>query len=149
MSDPDFPSTRLSEALYITSRLLIQRIQSRLNEFGLTYPQFLALTVLWEEDGLRVHELGAKMSLDSGTLTPLLKKLESQNILKRKRGEADERTVSIHLTYPGKSLQTKVLEAIRSLEEELATDLGEETARLLPLSEEYLEKLKSIKSPNS
>lgn len=145
MPHPDFPSIRLSEALYITSRLLIQRIQTKLNEFGLTYPQFLVLSILWEEDGLKVHQLGEKLRLDSGTLTPVLKKLESQNILKRKRGEEDERTVSIHLTYPGKSLQAKVLEAIRVFEENLTSGLGKETDKLLPPLEDYLEKFSPIR----
>jgi MarR family transcriptional regulator, organic hydroperoxide resistance regulator len=94
MANPEFSSIELSSLLYSSSRLLIQQIQLRLNEFGLTYPQFLVLSILWELDGLKVHQLGEKLNLDSGTLTPLLKKLESQNILKRKRGEEDERTVS-------------------------------------------------------
>lgn len=144
MPNSEFPVLQLSKQLYSASRLLIQLFQRRLTSFGLTYPQFLALTILWQEDGLKVHELGVKMCLDSGTLTPLLKKLESQNMLKRKRGEADERTVSIHLTYPGKSLQSKVLEAIRLLEEDLRPELGEATAKLLLPSEDYLEKLRSI-----
>ncbi|HSF52533.1 MAG TPA: MarR family transcriptional regulator [Algoriphagus sp.] len=145
MASNDFPSIRLSLALYTCSRLLIQQIQSKLNEFGLTYPQFLVLSILWEEDGLKVHQLGERLSLDSGTLTPLLKKLESQNILKRKRGEADERTVFIHLTYPGKSLQAKTLEAITLLEEQLEFHLGKETQKLLPVMEDFLVKLKTMK----
>jgi DNA-binding MarR family transcriptional regulator len=83
--------------------------------------------------------------LDSGTLTPLLKKLESQNLLKRKRGDTDERTVSIHLTYPGKTLQSKTLEGIRELENQLAQNLGRSTEKLIPQVEELLENLKSIK----
>jgi DNA-binding MarR family transcriptional regulator len=98
----------LSLQLYSSSRIIIQLIQSRLNEFGLTYPQYLVLSVLWKEDGLRVNEIGQRLELDSGTLTPLLKKLEAMNFLKRQRGEADERTVTAELTYPGKSLQSKV-----------------------------------------
>lgn len=145
MANTDFPSIRLSQALYTTSRLLIQQIQSKLNEFGLTYPQFLVLMILWENDGLKVHQLGEKLSLDSGTLTPLLKKLESQNLLKRKRGEADERTVSIHLTYPGKSLQSKTQGVITLLEEQLEIRLGNEIQNLLPRLEDFLDKLKALK----
>lgn len=145
MANTDFPSIRLSQALYTSSRLLIQQIQINLNEFGLTYPQFLVLMILWENDGLKVHQLGEKLSLDSGTLTPLLKKLESQNILKRKRGEADERTVSIHLTYPGKSLQSKTLGAITLLEEQLEIQMGKEIQKLLPGMEDFSEKLKALK----
>jgi DNA-binding MarR family transcriptional regulator len=146
MATTDYLSIRLSQALYTTSRLLIQQIQVKLNEFGLTYPQFLVLLILWENDGLKVHQLGERLSLDSGTLTPLLKKLEGQNILKRKRGEADERTVTIHLTYPGKSLQAKTLEAISLLEQQLEIQLGKEIQKLLPGMEEFLDKLKALKT---
>ncbi|PZX53166.1 MarR family winged helix-turn-helix transcriptional regulator [Algoriphagus chordae] len=103
---------QVSLSLYSSSRLLIQLIQSSLNELNLTYPQFLVLSVLWEEDGLKVNEIGKRLYLDSGTLTPLLKKLEAMNYVKRQRGEADERTVHVELTYPGKSLQSKVQEAL-------------------------------------
>ncbi len=145
MADSEFPILDLSRNLYSCSRLLIQRIQQPLNNFGLTYPQFLALSILWDEDGLRVNELGAKMNLDSGTLTPLLKKLESQNLLKRKRGEEDERTVSIHLTYPGKSLKTKVMDALNQMESNLSSELPLAMEKLLVSSEDLLEKLRSLK----
>jgi len=108
---------QLSLSLYSSSRLLIQLIQNSLNELNLTYPQFLVLSVLWEEDGLKVNEIGKRLYLDSGTLTPLLKKLEAMNYVKRQRGESDERTVHVQLTYPGKSLQSKVQEAINPLNE--------------------------------
>jgi DNA-binding MarR family transcriptional regulator len=146
MASSEFSTIELSRFLYSSSRLLIQQIQLALNEFGITYPQFLVLSILWEEDGLKVHELGKMLNLDSGTLTPLLKKLESQNLLKRKRGEADERTVSIHLTYPGKSLQTKTLAAIGMLEEQMNLSLGKETKKLLPELEDLLTKLQTQKA---
>ena len=145
MNPSEFPSLHLSQLLYTSSRLLIQQIQVKLNDFGLTYLQFLVLSILWEEDGLKVHELGRRLSLDSGTLTPLLKKLESQNLLRRKRGDADERTVSIHLTYPGKTLQSKTLECIRELENQLAQELGKSADKAIIQLEGILENLKSIK----
>ena len=145
MATSESPTVRLSRLLYASSRLLIQRIQLTLNEFGLTYPQFLVLSILWEEDGLKVHELGKMLNLDSGTLTPLLKKLESQNLLKRKRGEEDERTVSIHLTYPGKSLQSKTLAAVGMFEDQISLQVGEETQTLLPSLEVFLSKLQTEK----
>lgn len=146
MASSEFSTIEISRILYASSRLLIQQIQLTLNEFGLTYPQFLVLSILWKDDGLKVHELGKMLNLDSGTLTPLLKKLEGQNLLKRKRGEADERTVSIHLTYPGKSLQTKTLAAIGMLEEQVELLLGKETKKLLPGLEELLTKLQTQKA---
>ena len=109
------PIHQLSLSLYSSSRLVIQFIQNSLNDLNLTYPQFLVLSVLWEEDGLKVNEIGKRLYLDSGTLTPLLKKLEAMNFVKRQRGEADERTVHVELTYPGKSLQSKVEEEISLL----------------------------------
>ena len=145
MNPTEFPSLHLSQLLYTSSRLMIQQIQIRLNDFGLTYLQFLVLSILWEEDGQKVHELGARLSLDSGTLTPLLKKLESQNLLKRKRGDTDERTVSIHLTYPGKTFQSKTLEGVRELESQLAQGLGNSADQAILQLEGLLENLKSIK----
>jgi MarR family transcriptional regulator, organic hydroperoxide resistance regulator len=144
MNEDKFPVLDLSQTLYATSRLLIQRIQLVLNEVNLTYPQFLTLSVLWEEDGLRVHQLGEKLNLDSGTLTPLLKKLESYNLVKRKRGESDERTVEVHLTYPGKSLQTKTMEALSNVEKEFAKDL-DQAQRVLPILKLFFDQLKSLK----
>lgn len=144
MADSDFPLLRLSQTLYSSSRLLIQRIQKVLNEFNLTYPQFLVLRILWKEDGLKVYELGKQLDLDSGTLTPLLKKLESQNLLRRKRGETDERTVFIHLSYPGKSLQNKVMDAVLQLEQELEVELGTNLKQLNAISEAFLEKLQTL-----
>ncbi len=105
----------LSLRLYTSSRLVIQLIQSKLNLHGLTYPQYLVLSILWENDGLVVHKIGERLYLDSGTLTPLLKKLEGMNYVKRLRGEEDERTVKIELTYPGKSLQSKVVESLKPI----------------------------------
>jgi DNA-binding MarR family transcriptional regulator len=145
MNQSEFPSLALSALLYSSSRLLIQQIQQTLNEFGLTYLQFLVLSILWEEDGLKVFQLGEKLNLDSGTLTPLLKKLESQNLLRRKRGESDERTVTVHLTYPGKTLQSKTLAAVRELEEKLNPALSLEVEGLLSGMEDFLEKLKTLK----
>ena len=145
MNDSNFPTLHLARQLYISSRLMIQQIQLTLNELGLTYLQFLVLSILWENDGLKVHELGTRLSLDSGTLTPLLKKLESQNLLKRKREEDDERTVGIYLTYPGKTLQNKTLATLGVLEEEMSSSLGKPTKKLIPQLEVFLDKLKPIK----
>lgn len=145
MPDQNSSTIQLSHLLYTSSRLLIQQIQLKLNDVGLTYLQYLVLSILWEQDGLKVFQLGEKLSLDSGTLTPLLKKLESQNLLKRKRGEADERTVTIHLTYPGKTLQSKTLTAMQELEEKLNPMLGKEVQLLFPAVEEFSKKLKTLK----
>lgn len=145
MDASQFPILTLSHQLYSSSRLLIQQIQLVLNEFNLTYPQFLTLSTLWREDGIKVFQLGERLQLDSGTLTPLLKKLEAQNLLKRKRGEADERTVTIHLTFQGKSLQSKTSEALLKLEEKLGLEIGKEVDKLLPITTALTEKLGTLK----
>ena len=137
---------QVSLDLYSGSRLLIQLIQSRLKEFNLTYPQYLTLSILWETDGILVKQIGEKLHLDSGTLTPLLKKLEAINYVKRQRGEEDERTVRVELTYPGKSLQSKVQTALEDLEKEIK-DLSEEKFPALGSSlNQFLENLESLKS---
>ena len=80
-----------------------------LEPLGLTYPQYLVLLVLWEQEGLKVKEIGERLRLDSGTLTPLLKRMETGGLLRRLRDPADERQVRIELTEHGRGLQTPVL----------------------------------------
>ena len=95
---------------YVASRLISQAYREPLQELGLTYPQYLVMLVLWEEDARMVSQIGDKLQLDSGTLTPLLKRLESANLIHRNRSENDERKVVVGLTYPGKALQAKAKE---------------------------------------
>lgn len=139
---------QLSLSLYSSSRLLIQLIQNSLKELNLTYPQFLVLDILWEEDGLKVNEIGKRLHLDSGTLTPLLKKLEAMNYVKRQRGEADERTVHVELTYPGKSLQAKVQEVIGGLNEKFIEALELKLPELNQTLQEMLVSIESLKKAN-
>ena len=106
-NDPLNLQSQFCFPFYAASRILIQAYREPLEALGLTYPQYLVMLVLWEEDGLSVSQIGARLHLDSGTLTPVLKRLETQNLIKRKRSDQDERRVDIQLTYPGKSLKTK------------------------------------------
>lgn len=76
-----------------------------LRELGVTYPQYLVLLVLWEKDALTVSEIGERLFLDSATLTPLLKRMETQGLLERIRAKADERQVIVSLTQQGRELQ--------------------------------------------
>jgi len=80
-----------------------------LDPLGLTYPQYLVMLVLWETDGLTVSQLGERVALDSGTLTPLLKRLEGSNLVRRLRDAADERRVLLQLTPAGRALKAKAL----------------------------------------
>jgi DNA-binding MarR family transcriptional regulator len=78
-----------------------------LEPLGLTYPQYIAMLVLWQEDGLTVSQLGERLQLDSGTLTPLLKRLEAAGLVQRLRDSADERRVLLRLTAEGRALKAR------------------------------------------
>jgi DNA-binding MarR family transcriptional regulator len=98
---------QLCFALYSTSLAMTKLYKPLLSELGLTYPQYLALLALWEQDGLRVSDLGARLFLDSGTLTPLLKRMEAAALVRRERSPEDERSVRIHLTDAGRALKVR------------------------------------------
>ncbi|HEY0273050.1 MAG TPA: MarR family transcriptional regulator, partial [Chitinophaga sp.] len=91
--------------LYALSRQITCVYRPALDALDITYPQYLVLVLLWEQDGRSVKELGARLYLDSGTLTPLLKRLEDKKLLRRQRDSADERVVNVHLTPAGKALE--------------------------------------------
>lgn len=105
------PSLLLDEqlcfALYAASRRMTATYRPLLDALGLTYPQYLVMLVLWERDALTVRELGERLQLDSGTLTPLLKRLEQAGLLGRRRRESDEREVEITLTQAGHTLHER------------------------------------------
>lgn len=98
---------QLCFALHSTSLAMTRVYQPHLEALGLTYPQYLVMLVLWERDGQSVSELGARLFLDSGTLTPLLKRLEAALMLNRSRDSADERRVVIHLSETGRQLKAR------------------------------------------
>jgi MarR family transcriptional regulator, organic hydroperoxide resistance regulator len=98
---------QLCFALYSTSLAMTKLYKPLLDELGLTYPQYLVMLVLWEEDGPMVSELGERLFLDSGTLTPLLKRLESAGLVARVRDTQDERRVHITLTAAGRKLKAR------------------------------------------
>ena len=105
MSDtPPRLDNQLCFALYAASRAVVGAYQPLLEPLGLTYPQYLVMMVLWEEDGARVSRLGERLFLDSGTLTPLLKRLEAQALVERRRSTQDERVVEVFLTEKGRGL---------------------------------------------
>lgn len=94
-------------ALYACSREIIKAYKPILDPLGLTYTEYVVLLALWEKDKVPVKDLGQKIFLDSGTLTPLLKKMADKNLVVRERSESDERSVIISLTSKGKSLEKK------------------------------------------
>ena len=98
---------QLCFALYSTSLAMTRLYKPLLEALELTYPQYLVMLVLWERDGLMVSELGERLSLDSGTLTPLLKRLQATGLITRLRDVEDERRVHITLTTAGRRLKTR------------------------------------------
>ena len=96
-------------AVYSAAHAFNRVYKPLLDPLGLTYPQYLAMLVLWEGDGVTVSQLGERLALDSGTLTPLLKRLEAQGLVRRLRDVADERRVLLQLTPAGRALKARAL----------------------------------------
>lgn len=96
--------------LYALSKEITRQYTPFLNALDLTYPQYLVMLVLWEQGEQTVNQIGAKLHLDSGTLTPLLKRLQVKNLVQRERNQTDERTVMISSTESGKSLEHQASE---------------------------------------
>src|SRR5690554_6638576 len=118
MTAPENPlllDNQLCFALYSASLLMTKLYKPLLDQIGLTYPQYLAMLALWEEDGVTVSTLGARLYLDSGTLTPLLKRLEKAGFLTRERNEEDERQVLIRLTQEGRALKKRAMDIPRKI----------------------------------
>jgi len=96
-------------SLYSASNAMIRAYRPLLNELDLTYPQYLAMIVIWEKNGINVKDLGHDLHLDSGTLTPLLKRLETKGVVTRERSNQDERIRLVYLTEQGSELKNKAL----------------------------------------
>lgn len=101
---------QLCFALYVCSKEVIRKYQPLLEPLNLTYTMYITLMCLWEKDEVTVKELGRRLYLDSGTLTPLLKKMEGQKLITRTRSKTDERTVFIKLTEEGIAMKEKCRE---------------------------------------
>lgn len=108
ISDADRDILRLDNqlcfALYAASRAVSKSYRAGLTDLGLTYPQYLVLITLWHEDGLTISEIGEQLMLDSGTLTPLVTRLEAAGTVRRERSRDDRREVQVFLTEQGQSL---------------------------------------------
>ena len=112
--------------LYVASKEVIKKYKPILDEVDLTYTQYITMMVLWEYGNINVKSLGDMLYLDSGTLTPLLKKLESKKYIKRHRDKNDERNLIISITNEGKELQNKVKNVPKKVSK--CIDLSEEEA---------------------
>ena len=126
---------QLCFALYSASRAFTRAYGPLLAPLGLTYPQYVVMLVLWEKDDLSVSELGERLALDSGTLTPLLKRLEEAGFVERRRDADDERVVRVRLTRAGQKLEDKA----SSVQKEMMRRAGFEPTK------EGLAKLESLR----
>ncbi len=102
--------------LYAASRAVTGAYRRPLAQIGLTYPQYLTMLSLWEHDGQSVSELQAALNLDSGTVSPLVKRLTALGLVEKRRSDEDERTVTVHLTEKGQSLEPKAGPVRRAVE---------------------------------
>lgn len=118
--------------LYAASREILRRYTPFLKELDLTYTQYIVMMVLWEEKKLNVGDLGKKLFLDTGTLSPLLKAMEKKNLLRRTRDSVDERIVKIEITAEGEALREK------------AVSIPAEMGKCMTLSEDEAKSLYSI-----
>ena len=113
-------SNQLCFPIYAASRLITREYQPHLDKLGITYPQYLVLMVLWENDGLTVNEIAGKLILNTNTVTPLLKRMETMKIITRTRSGDDERKVLVRLTQKGKDMRVQAasipLELVKELE---------------------------------
>ena len=115
LRDPLLLDNQLCYALYAAAHRMTKSYRPMLERMGLTYPQYLVLLVLWENDGITVSEIGRRLRLDSGTLTPVLKRLESSGLLNRSRRQSDEREVEIALTDQGRELRSEAVAVRQSV----------------------------------
>jgi DNA-binding MarR family transcriptional regulator len=141
-------SNQLCFPLYALSRKITSHYLPLLEKIGLTYPQYLVMMVLWEEDSVSVKELGHKLMLDSGTLSPLLKKLEDRELVVRKRLKEDERVVIITLTESGEQLK----ESASAIPEQIKCSLeltDKEMREMKALATGLLEKINQIETIHS
>ena len=135
-TEPLALSNQLCFAFYSVSHAFSRAYRQFLDPLGLTYPQYVVLLVLWEQDNLTVKSIGEQLFLDSGTLTPLLKRLESAGLIRRKRDREDERQVRILLTDAGRALREnaedipKNVGCVLGLSFDEVRDLTEQVAKL-------------------
>lgn len=134
--------------LYAASRLLTRQYQPLLERFGLTYPQYVVLMVLWERAPRTVGEIGERALLNSNTLTPLLKRLETQGLIRRQRAVSDERVVEVHLTERGELLQAECACIQHALRDQVAMD-PEKLVALKAGLDEFLEHLRHLEKTTS
>jgi len=138
-------SNQICFPVYAASRLITREYQPHLDELGITYPQYIALMVLWEKDEISVNEITQKLILNTNTVTPLLKRMELQGLITRQRSNTDERKVIVKLTDKGKALEEKAAEIPQKLIEGLA-DSNMTVNELISLKESLYQIINFLQS---
>ena len=128
-------------ALYSASRSMTQLYRSYLDDADLTYPQFMVLFLLWKQDGRAVNSIAEKLLLDSGTVSPLLQRMESKGLIRRQRSTEDERIVNVLLTAAGKALEAELLPKVAG---GMLCDLGMEAGEVAALATKIHEVRRTI-----
>jgi len=118
--------------MYASSRMITRLYKPLLEQFDLTYPQYLVLLVLWQEEKLSISELGQKLFLNTNTLTPLIKKMKDKDLIRKRRSKEDERTVFVQLTAKGKELK------------DLAKSVPSELIAALNMTDKDIETIRNI-----
>ena len=144
-SDALLLENQLCFRLYAASKEVVRRYRPYLDPLGLTYTQYITMMVMWEEDSLSMKELGARLSLESSTLTPLVKKLETAGLVTRKRAVDVERSTIVSLTQAGNNLRGRAIDVPGCMATDLAIDASL-AMRLLVDLDELLAQLRSGKN---
>ncbi|WP_372771210.1 MarR family winged helix-turn-helix transcriptional regulator [Pseudoalteromonas sp.] len=126
--------------IYAASRLVTRLYQPELDKHKLTYPQYVILLILWQQDGVTVGEIGQQAILNNNTLTPILKRMEQSDLIERRRDDWDERKVRIYLTQQGHSLQQSLSCLPSQLVDKVGLDL-EKAKQLKALLGDLMDKL--------
>ncbi|WP_427384394.1 MarR family winged helix-turn-helix transcriptional regulator [Janibacter sp. G56] len=146
------PNQRLDHqtcfALYSAARAATAAYRDALDEIGLTYTQYVTLLVLWEQDGRTVSELGTALHLDSGTLSPVLKRMAANGLVEKRREGEDGRRVTIHVTAAGHELETKVASIQQRLYDAVDMD-PDELAALRKLAQRFCESANNLAEPTT
>ncbi len=126
---------------YAVSRLIIRAYQEDLDRLGITYPQYLVMMALWENDGVTVNDIAHKLILNTNTITPLLKRMEVMHLITRTTSRADQRKVLIHLTEKGKEMEAEAADIPLNLIKKLGIEPDAETIQKTQLLKVQLKAL--------
>lgn len=140
--DPLLLSNQLCFPLYAASKEVVRRYTPMLKDLDLTYTQYIAMMVMWEEETITVKELGERLFLDSGTLTPLLKKMEAKGLIERERSDKDERKVVVTITQEGRDLRAMAMNVPPEMGRCVGLDT-EDAVQLHKLLEKVIENVRA------